>query len=109
MQKSQREPWILSVPGLATMALLFLLLMYFGTLIYNRADHVTSVRPIVGVALAICLIFKRAILWRVVLATLIASAAVKLSFGNPISESLLSASLLSASVLMSLMMNSPPT
>ena|GEM_PF-1472347 len=107
MQKSEREPWILSVPGFATMALLFLSLMCFGTLIYNQAHHGTTVRPILGVALAICLVFGRSIVWRVVLATLIASASVKFATGNPISETLLSSTLLSASVLVICLLSQP--
>ena len=99
MQNSELKPWILSVAGFATMVLLFLLLMYFGTLIYNQADHNTTVRPMLGVALSICLVFRRPVVWRIFLAMLIASTAVKVAFGNPISESVFSSSLLSASVL----------
>jgi len=87
------------VPGFTAFALLCAFLMFVGTLIYNQASHVTTVRPMLGVALAVCLIWGRAVLWRVVIATLIAGVAVKVAYGSPISESLLSSSLLSASVL----------
>src|SRR5579863_10352845 len=99
MQNSERKPWILSAAGFASMVLSFLLLMYFGTLIYNQAHHSTTVRPILGVALSTCLVFRRPVVWRVILAMLIASTAVKVAFGNPLSESVFSSSLLSASVL----------
>jgi PAS domain S-box-containing protein len=100
VQKSERKPWISTVPGFAAMVLLFLLLMGFSMLIYNQADHITTVRPILGVALAMCLVFRgSSVLWRVIPAMFIAAMAVKIANGNLISDSLYATSLQCASVL----------
>ena len=77
--------------GFCAMVLTFAVLTYFGMIVFIHAQQITTVRPICGVALAICLIFGRTIVWRVLLAAAVSGLIVRLAFGGSVPPKVLSA------------------
>jgi len=57
---------------------LFGLLSFIGTEVYLRAGHLSSVKPFVGVGLALCLIYGRSWLWPVLVSGVIGGILAKL-------------------------------
>ncbi len=57
---------------------LFGLLSFIGTEVYVRAGHLSSVKPFVGVGLALCLIYGRSWLWPVLITGVIGGILAKL-------------------------------
>jgi signal transduction histidine kinase len=57
---------------------LFGLLSFMGTEVYLHAGHLSSVKPFVGVGLALCLIYGRSWLWPVLVAGVIGGILAKL-------------------------------
>jgi len=60
------------------LVLLFWLLSFIGTEVYLRAGHLSSVKPFVGVGLALCLICGRSWLWPILISGIIGAFLAKL-------------------------------
>jgi signal transduction histidine kinase len=67
--------WLLR---LAALTLLFSLLNYLGTVLFYRTSNLTTVKPFVGVGLAICLIYGRSWLWPVLISGTLGGILAKL-------------------------------
>ncbi len=70
------------------MTLGFALLSYMGSAVYHRAGGVTTVKPLCGVALAICLIYGRRALWPVLITGLLGGIAAKHVFNATLYDTL---------------------
>ncbi len=85
--------------GFAAMVALFALLTWLGMEVFVRAASLTTVKPVCGVALAVCLIFGRETVWRVAVAVLVSGIAVRLAMGEGPAESAWSTALVALSML----------
>jgi len=81
------------------MTLVFAALDSLGTLISHKTGHIVTVRPVCGLAIALCLLLGRAAVWRVLAAMIVGGMAARLMFGGPLSVSILSTTLAAGSVL----------
>ncbi|HSS13073.1 MAG TPA: MASE1 domain-containing protein, partial [Rhizomicrobium sp.] len=70
------------------LTLLFALLYYTGSALYQTANGLTSVKPFCGVALAILLINGRRWLWPVLVSGTLGAILAKLVFGNTAIETI---------------------
>jgi signal transduction histidine kinase len=70
------------------LTLLFALLYYTGSALYQTANGLTSVKPFCGVALAILLINGRSWLWPVLVSGTLGAILAKLVFGNTAIETI---------------------
>jgi len=60
------------------LTVLFGLLSFIGTEVYLRAGHLSSVKPFVGVGLALCLIYGRSWLWPILITGVLGGILAKL-------------------------------
>ena len=79
---------------------LFWLLSVIGTEVYLHAGHLSSVKPFVGVGLALCLIYGRSRLWTVLVSGVIGGILAKLMGPISLSDTLATPVVTSASLLL---------
>ena len=78
---------------------LFGVLHYLGSALFYRAEGLTTVKPFSGVALAICLIYGRRMLWPVVITGAISGVAAKQLFDFTLLDAILTPGLATCSLL----------
>src|SRR6185312_8502730 len=79
---------------------LFGLLSFIGTEVYLRAGHLSSVKPFVGVGLALCLIYGRSWLWPVLISGVIGGILAKFIEPVSLNDTLLTPVVTSGSLLL---------
>ena len=79
---------------------LFWLLSVIGTEVYLHAGHLSSVKPLVGVGLALCLIYGRSWLWPVLISGAIGGVLAKFIDPVAMSDTLLTPIVTSGSLLL---------
>jgi signal transduction histidine kinase len=102
--RSSRPPQSLAGIGhfvrLAALTILFSLLNYIGSAVYNLASNLTTVKPFVGVGLALCLIYGRSWLWPVLISGTIGGILAKFVLTAELFDSLATPLVTSASLLL---------
>jgi signal transduction histidine kinase len=83
----------------AALTLLFALFHYIGTALYLRADLLTTVKPYVGVGMALILIYGRSWLWPVVVSGFLGGVIAKLALTSEVSDILVTPSVASATLV----------
>jgi len=96
---AQAQPILSKLVRFAALTLLFTLLNYMGSALYHSADGLTTVKPYVGVGLALILIYGRGWLWPVIMAGTLGGICAKLIFAARLSDTLLTPSVASATLL----------
>jgi signal transduction histidine kinase len=87
------------------LTLLFALLNYMGSVLYHRAGGLTTVKPFGGVALALCLIYGRSWLWRIVLSGTLGGILAKYLFSDTWADVLLTPSLASVTLIVTYLLS----
>src|SRR3954469_20954492 len=95
----QAQPILSKLVRFAALTLLFALLNYMGAALYLRVDFLTTVKPFVGVGLALILIYGRAWLWPVVIPGTLGGIRAKLALPHVTTDILVTPSVASASLL----------
>lgn len=88
-----------TVLKLLALIVLFTVLNYIGSTVYQRSAGFTTVKPFCGVALAILLIEGRASLWPVIITGIIGGVLAKLVFGLTLGDTAVTLGLAIASLL----------
>src|SRR5690242_3464066 len=81
------------------LTLLFALFYYMGTAIFLRVDLLTTVKPFVGVGLALILIYGRSWLWPVLAAGTLGGICAKLVLTNDVADILVTPLVASVTLL----------
>ena len=101
----QAQPILSKLVRFAALTLLFTLLNYMGSALYHRADGLTTVKPYVGVGLALILIYGRGWLWPVIIAGTLGGICAKLIFDARLTDMLLTPSVASATLLVTYLLS----
>jgi len=99
IMSAQAQPILSKLVRFAALTILFTLLNYMGTALYLRVDALTTVKPFVGVGLALILIYGRAWLWPVLLAGALGGICAKLTLSHEITDILVTPSVALATLL----------
>jgi signal transduction histidine kinase len=89
------------VLGFGSLVALFWMLSFIGTEVYLRAGQLSSVKPFVGVGLALCLIYGRSWLWPIVISGMIGGFLAKLMHPVWLGDTLLTPVMTAGSLLLS--------
>src|SRR4051812_18328832 len=99
VMSAQAPPILSKLVRFAALTLLFALLNYMGGALYLRAGYLTTVKPFVGVGLALILIYGRGWLWPVLIAGTLGGIGARLYLSHDLTDILVTPSVASVTLL----------